>query len=211
MALDRNRIVAAAVALADRNGVDRVTMRGVGEALGVEAMSLYHHVANKDALLDGMVDAVFAEVALPQGDDWREALCRRSADLRTVLARHPWAIGLLESRAAPGPATLRHLDAVIGCLRSAGFSTELTAHAYAALDAYVYGFALQEAQLPFSGPEETEALARELAADLDPEAVPHLAAFTADHVLQPGYDFSAEFDWGLDLVLDGLSAALAAE
>jgi AcrR family transcriptional regulator len=196
--------VTAAVALADRGGLDALSMRHLADTLGVEAMSLYHHVASKDELLDAMVDAVFAEMALPPGGvEWRTALRERACSARAALARHPWAVGLLESRRSPGPATLRQHDAVIGCLRSAGFPLALTAHAYAALDSYVYGFALQEATLPFRNPRELE----EVAAALLPKlagAFPHLAELAREHVLRPGYAFADEFEFGLELLLDGL-------
>ena len=147
--LTRERVLRAAVALADREGV-AVSMRKLAKELGVEAMSLYHHVAGKNALLDGMVDHVFSEIDLPAAEQgWKAAMRQRAISARAALRRHPWAIALMESRSTPGPANLRHHDAVIGCLRQAGFSVALTAHAYSILDAYIYGFALQEASLPF--------------------------------------------------------------
>ena len=140
-------------------------MRNLGEVLGVEAMSLYNHVANKSELLDGMVDLVFGEIDLPGGEsDWRSAMRRRAISARTVLSRHRWAIGLMESRTTPGPATLRHHDAVIGSLRGGGFSVEMAAHAFSVLDSYIYGFALQEANLPFDTGEETAELAQAIMA-----------------------------------------------
>src|SRR5687767_12016392 len=158
--LSRDRVLRAAVAFADEHGIASVSMRKLGEALGVEAMSLYNHVANKDQLLDGMVDIVFSEVGLPSGDvDWKTALRQRAVSARQVLSHHRWAIGLMESRTSPGPATLRHHDAVIGCLRGAGFSVAMAAHAFSLLDSYVYGFALQEATLPFDTAEQTAELA----------------------------------------------------
>ena len=128
-------------------------MRKLAQELGVEAMSLYHHVANKDDILDGIVDVVFSEIDLPTNDiDWRAAMRQRAISARQALRRHPWATGLMESRSTPGPATLRHHDAVLGILRNAGFSIELAAHAFSVLDSYVYGFALQESSLPFQTP-----------------------------------------------------------
>lgn len=210
--LTRDRILRAAVDFADENGIATLTMRRLGTLLGVEAMSLYNHVRGKSDLLDGMIDLVFAEIELPAAElGWREALRRRTRSARAVLARHRWAIGLMESRRAPGPATLRHHDAVLGCLRGAGFSLPLTAHAYALLDSYLYGFALQEAMLPFDTPGETGDLARQILDGSPADAFPHLAEFTAQHVLRPGYDFRAEFDRGLDLLLDGLRRRFEAE
>ncbi len=208
--LTRDAVLAAAVALADEHGIGAVTMRRLGETVGVEAMSLYNHVANKEDLLDGMVDLVFGEIDLPgDGVDWRTAMDERARSVRRVLSRHRWAIGLMETRTTPGPATLRHHDAVIGCLRRAGFTVPLAAHAFSALDSYIYGFALQERELPFDTPDESAELARDLLAALPSEAYPHLTELTTQHVLRPGYDHGDEFEFGLDLLLDGLEHALA--
>src|SRR5688572_16957336 len=147
--LSRELVLRAAVALADEGGVASLTMRKLAERLGVEAMSLYHHVADKDAIFDGIVDVVFGEIELPASDgNWRAALRARAVSARAALARHPWAIGLMESRPNPGPATLRHHDAVIGCLRAGGFSIAGAAHAYSVLDSYLYGFVLQSTNIP---------------------------------------------------------------
>ena len=203
--LTRERVLHAAVALADASGSETLSMRKLGEALGVEAMSLYNHVANKEDLLDGMIDVVFAEIDLPTGwADWRAGMRQRAISARRVLSRHGWAIGLMESRSSPGRATLRHHDAVIGCLRDAGFSIELAAHAFSVLDSYIYGFALQERSLPFPTPEQTAGLAQDILASFPADRYPHLAELTARHVLQPGYDYGDEFEFGLDLILDGL-------
>jgi AcrR family transcriptional regulator len=204
--LSRERVLRAAVAFADKNGIASLSMRKLGEALGVEAMSLYNHVASKDDLLDGMVDLVFGEIDLPSGrSDWKTAMRTRAQSARQALARHPWAIALMSSRTSPGPATLRHHDAVIGSLRTAGFSSALAAHAFSALDSYIYGFALQEATLPLGETEEeTAEVARMMVQQFPRELYPHLHEFTIEHVLKPGYDYGAEFDFGLDLILDGL-------
>jgi AcrR family transcriptional regulator len=204
--LTSERVLQAAMALADREGVESLSMRRLARELGVEAMSLYHHVpGGKQALLDGMVDLVFGEIELPAADgDWKAAMRRRAVSAREVLARHPWAIILMESRRTPGPANLRHHDAVIGCLRQAGFPVALTAHAYSILDAYIYGFAVQEASLPFDTPEETAELASEMMGAFPVDAYPHLTEFAVQHVLQPGYDYGDEYRFGLDLILDGL-------
>ena len=203
--LSRERVLRAAVAFADASGIGPLSMRKLGEALGVEAMSLYNHVANKGELLDGMVDFVFSEVDLPSGGtDWKTAMRQRAVSARQALSRHPWAIGLMESRTSPGPATLRHHDAVIGSLREAGFSIEMAAHAFSVLDSYIYGFALQEATLPFETAEETAQVAEMIWSALRPEDYPYLTELTVEHVLQPGYDYGNEFAFGLDLILDGL-------
>ena len=207
--LSRERVLLAAVVFADESGIAALSMRKLGEALGVEAMSLYNHVANKDELLDGMVDLVFAEIELPAlADEWKAAMRERAVSARTALSRHPWAIALMSTRTSPGPATLRHHDAVIGCLRTAGFSVSLTAHAFSAIDCYVYGFALQEATLPLGDTsEETLQVAATMMEQVSVAQYPHLTEFTVEHVLQPGYDYGSEFEFGLDVVLDGLDNA----
>jgi hypothetical protein len=170
---------------------------------------LYNHVANKDRLLDGMVDLVFSEIGLPSGDDdWRTAMRHRAISARQALSRHRWAIGLMESRTSPGPATLRHHDTVIGSLRAAGFSIGMAAHAFSALDSYIYGFALQEASLPFDNAEETADVAQMILTHMPPDEYPHLTEMAVEHVLKPGYDYGNEFEYGLDLILDGLARAL---
>jgi AcrR family transcriptional regulator len=206
--LSRERVLRTAVALADEQGIAALSMRKLGEALGVEAMSLYNHVANKSELLDGMVDLVFSEIDLPTGDTtWKSATRQRAASAREVLSRHRWAIGLMESRTSPGPATLRHHDTSIGILRGGGFSVELAAHALSVLDSYIYGFALQEASLPFETGEQTAELAQTILEGMPADAYPHLTELTLEHVLQPGYDYGDEFRFGLDLILDGLERA----
>ena len=203
--LNRERVLSTSIALADGAGIDSLTMRRLGEELGVEAMSLYNHVTNKEDLLNGMVDAVFNEIELPaHSDDWKTAMRKRSVSFRAVLSRHPWATGLKDSGTNPGPATLRHHDRVIGTLRNAGFSIEMTAHAFSALDSYIYGFAMQEKNLPITTEEETAAMAHIMLAQLPANEYPYLAELTADHVLKPGYNYSDEFPLGLDLILDGL-------
>ena len=205
--LTRQRVIEGAVALADEVGIHPLTIRALAERLGVKPMALYHHVAGKEQIIDGMVDHVFAEIALPpEGMEWRAALRVRSRSAMDVLARHPWAAPLMETRTNPGPATLRHHDAVLACLRGGGLSIAMTAHAYALIDAFIYGFALQEAGLPFDTPEEAAAVATAMIEHFPAAEYPHLNEFTTAHVLQPGYDFSAEFDYGLDLILDALAA-----
>lgn len=206
--LTRDKVIAGAVELADEIGIDPLTIRKLADHLGVKPMAIYHHVANKEEIIDGMVDQVFAEIDLPPaGMPWQDAIRVRVRSARRVLARHSWAAPMMESRTNPGPATLRHHDAVIGCLRAGGLSTVMVAHAYALIDAYLYGAALQEAGLPFSTPEEAAMIASAMVDQFPTDAYPHLAAFTFDHVLQPGYDFGEEFEFGLTLVLDGLTAA----
>jgi AcrR family transcriptional regulator len=206
--LSKERVLRTAVLLADEGGVAALTMRKLAERLGVEAMSLYHHVANKDEILDGMVDLVFSEVDLPaNGADWRSVMRRRAVSVRDVLSRHAWAIGLMESRANPGPATLRHHDSVIGTLRQAGFSIAMAAHAFSVLDSYIYGFALQELNLPFDTTRAPDEAAGNILRQMPADGYPYLTEMAVEHVLQPGYAYANEFEFGLDLILDGLETA----
>ncbi len=210
-ALSRAAVLEAAVGLADADGLAAVSMRTVARGLGVEAMSLYHHVRNKEDMLDGMVDAVFAEFHLPRiGGDWRAELRARSVSARSVLKRHPWAVGLMDSRRGAGFENLRHHDAVLGCLREAGFSLLLTGHAYALLDAHLYGFLVQELSLAFDGEADLQELAEQLMASLPEGQLRYFREFALERALLPGYDFGDEFEIGLDLILDGLADRLAA-
>ncbi|MEU1881480.1 TetR/AcrR family transcriptional regulator [Streptosporangium sp. NPDC020072] len=206
--LNRGLVLEAAIRVADRGGVEAITMRRVAQELGVEAMSLYHHVPNKDAILDGVVDMVFAAIELPgaEGGDWREAIRARSFSARVILSRHSWALGLMDSRRDPGPATLRHHDAVLGVLREAGFTLPMAAHAVSLIDSYVSGFVLQEANLPVRTPDDVEEVAGGILRHLPAEELPYLTEMIRDHALQPGYDHTGEFGYGLDLILDALEA-----
>jgi AcrR family transcriptional regulator len=204
--LTRQRVLHAAVALADRNGVGSLSMRKLAQELGVEAMSLYHHVAKKDDVLDGIVDIVFSEIDLPEDGDWKAAMRERAISAREALRRHPWAIGLMESRSSPGPATLRDYDAVLRVLRTAGFTVEMAAHAFSLLDSYIYGFALQETSLPFETSEELVDVAQTILESLPADEYPYLTEMV-EHALQPGYAFAAEYEVGLDLILDGIARA----
>ena len=201
--LTRASVVAAALAVADEDGVAKLSMRAVARRLGVEAMSLYHHVSNKDDLLDGMVDAVHEEFHAPvPGQDWAEQMRLRSRTAREALKRHPWAVGMMDSRRTPGWATLTHHDAALGCLLEAGFSLGLTGHAFALLDAHLYGFLLQELALPFDGGgAELEEVAAGVMASIPEGTLPWFRRFTLEHALKPGYDFGDEFDVGLELVM----------
>lgn len=210
--VSRQRALAVAMELADAGGLADLTMRRLAEALSVEAMSLYHHFENKHAILDGMIDLVFQEIELPPAElPWREAMQRRASSARAVLVRHPWAISLMESRRAPGAATLGHHDAVLGSLRRGGLSVPLTAHAYAVLDSFLYGFVHTELNLPFQSSEETQEVAKEIFQSLPPGAYPHLVELTMEHVLKPGYAYAHEFEFGLELILEGLERLRLAE
>ena len=212
-ALTRERILRAAITLADRDGIESLSMRKLGTKLGVEAMSLYNHCQNKVDMLDGMVDIVFGEIDLPaSGADWQTAMRERAISARQVLLRHPWAIGLMESRATPGPATLRHHDSVLGSLRTAGFSVDMAAHAYSILDGYIYGFTLTELTLPFSTSEGAPGVAEMAGTIMEgfrPGEYPHLAEMALDRAMKPGYKYGDEFEYGLDLILDGIERARA--
>jgi len=198
------RVLQAAVALADEAGLEAFSMRGLAQGLGVVPMALYKHVANKEELLDGMVDIVFSEIELPSGDlDWRSAMRRRAISTREALKRHSWAIGMMESR-HPGPANLRNHNAVMGCLRNAGFPFEMAVHAYSVQDAYIYGFALQEKDLAFETPDSAGEAAQRIAETIGAlESYPYLVEI-ARKLPESGYDNAVEFAWGLDLILDGL-------
>ncbi|MFE7129902.1 TetR/AcrR family transcriptional regulator [Streptomyces sp. NPDC057638] len=203
--LSREHVIRTAVAVADRKGLAALSMRAIAEPLGVEAMSLYHHVSGREDILDGMVDAVFGEIDLPPRDtDWKSAIRHRADSARAVLRSHPWAVGLLDSRTTPGPATLRHHDAVIGTLRTAGFSVVMAAHAVSLIDSYLYGFVIQELSLPLQGPEEVEEVAGAILNSMPADAYPHLTELATELVLKPGYTYGDEFGFGFGLILDAL-------
>ncbi|TMG64211.1 MAG: TetR/AcrR family transcriptional regulator [Chloroflexi bacterium] len=206
IALNRERVLEAGVALADREGIEALSMRRLGQEVGVEAMSLYNHVRNKDELLNGMVDIVFSEIDLPAaGEDWPTAMRRRAISARHALKRHPWAIGLMESRAQPGPATLRHHDSVLRNLRLGGMSIEMAAHAYSLLDSYIYGFTLNEQSLPFdSSPAKVAEVAGNIMREMPAGEYPYLTEMAVEHAMKPGYDYGDEFEFGLKMIIDGL-------
>lgn len=208
--LSKQRVVIEAIRLADREGVDGLSMRRLAGALGAGAMSLYHYVASKDELLDAMIDIVFAEIELPSDEgDWKLALRRRADSARQVLARHPWAIGLMESRTSPGHANLRHHEAVIACLRKAGFSVAMATHANWLLDSYVYGYALQVVSLPFDSADELADMVEGVyLPQLPADEFPYLNE-SAAALLAAGYDPADEFIFGLDLILAALETLRA--
>jgi AcrR family transcriptional regulator len=206
--LSKDLVIRTAVALADREGLESLSMRKLADELGAGAMSLYHYVANREQLVDEMIEVVFGEIEPPSLDvDWKTALRRRAVSTREALNRHRWAVGLMEGRAKQGPASVRLHDAVLGCLREAGFSIELTIQAYSVQDAYIYGFALQEKALPFESAEESAVVAEEQNWQIEQLAAqfPYLAEVVAGHVAKVGYDFTEAFEYGLDLILDGLA------
>jgi AcrR family transcriptional regulator len=205
--LSRQRVLETAVGLADRHGIEWLSMRKLADELGVAAMSLYYYVPNKVELIDGMIDIVFGEIEPPSLElDWKTAMRRRALSTREALGRHRWAVGNMEGRTSHGPANLRLHDAVLGCLRAAGFSIEMTVHAYSVQDAYIYGFALQETDMSSETPDDFAAEAqRQMSAYAGVLAdYPHLVEVVGGHVADSGYDYATEFLFGLDLILDGL-------
>jgi AcrR family transcriptional regulator len=207
--LNRERVLDCALSLADESGIAALTIRSLATSMGTKPMSLYHYVANKDEILDGIVDMVFNEIEPPSpAGEWRDQMHRRAHAVRHALKRHPWAVGLLETRTSPGAATLRHHEATLATLRAAGFSVQMTAHAYALLDSYIYGAALQEAALPFHGPDAAAEVTTSIVKLFSDGQYPRLVEIATEHVLKPGYDFGDEFDFGLNLILDGLARSI---
>lgn len=207
--LNRERVLRAALELTDEGGLDALTMRELGRRLGVEAMSLYNHVANKDDVLDGMLDLVVAEIDLPEGGvDWREAMLRRASSARAAFVRHPWASALIDSRASSGPARLLYFEWVIGTLRRAGFSVGLALHGYSAIDSYVYGFGRQELNLSGGAAEvDHGAMAEAFLTQIPEDEFPYLREVITEFMLKSGYDEEEDFAFGLGLILDGLERA----
>ena len=202
--LSRERIVATAVGLADAGGFRSLSMRNIAEELGAGTMALYRHVANKEDLLDDMVDVVFAEMYAPAiGGAWKRELRERGTSARAALQRHPWAVGLMETRMQPGPASATHHNATMGCLREAGFGFREAVHAYNLLDSYTYGFALQEQTIPFETPEESGDMAATTVGERGDD-YPYLAEVALE-LGKRGYDYTEEFDFGLDFIIDGLT------
>jgi AcrR family transcriptional regulator len=205
--LSRERVLETAVTFADRHGLEALSMRKLADELSVAAMSLYYHVPNKVELVDGMIDIVFGEIEPPSLDvDWKTAMRRRAVSTRDALNRHRWAVGQMEGRSTHGPANLRLHNDVLGCLRAAGFSLEMTVHAYSVQDAYIYGFALQETDMTPETPEDFAAVAEQQMHDYAAVLAdyPHLVEVVGGHVAKAGYDYAGEFLFGLDLILDGL-------
>ena len=210
-ALSRERVLRTAIALADERGVAELTMRKLATELGVEAMSLYHHVANKDDLLNGMIDIVFSEIEPPSPEgDWKAELRTRAVSTLAALRRHRWAVGEMEGRSSHGSANLRIHDAVLGCLLGAGFSDAMAVHAYSVQDAYIYGFALQQTDLSSQTPLDFAAEAQRQMVEYEAALVdfPHLVRVVGGHVAKVGYDYDDEFLFGLDVILDGLERLL---
>lgn len=209
--LHRERVVRAAVDLADESGIESVTMRELGRRLGVEAASLYNHVAGKDDLLNGMADVAAAEIELPSSDiDWKEAMRRRAVSARGVFLRHRWAAALLDSVKWRGPYSLLYADRVLGTLIEAGFSPVIASWAFIGLDSYIYGFERQRSNFSQTDEVDTIEVAQEVLAAIPPGGYPSLAAVAIEYTDKP-YDEDAAFRFGLDLMLDGLERLLGAD
>jgi AcrR family transcriptional regulator len=209
--LSRERVLRAAVALADERGTEELTMRKLAKELGVEAMSLYNHVTSKGDLLDGMIDLIFSEIDSPAvGGDWKAELRKRAVSTRAALLRHRWAVGEMEGRTNHGPSNMKVHDAVLGCLRAAGFSIEMTVHAMSVQDAYIYGFALQQTDMSSQTPEDFAAEAQRQMVDYADALAdyPHLVEVVGGYVAKAGYDYDREFLFGLDVILDALERLL---
>ena len=210
--LTRERVLRAAIAFANENGIESLSMRRLGQQLGVEAMSLYNHVANKDEILDGMVEMVVGEFAMPSDDaDWRVALRETAKSAHEVLLRHPWAPALIESRVTPSPVRVRYADATIGTFRRAGFSINLAYRAQLIIDSYVYGFTLHEVNWPFTAEEQRD-VAATLRPYVEPDEYPYLTEMmefiTTARTGKDAVAYELEFDFGLDLILDSLAKLL---
>lgn len=209
--LSRELVLDRAMELADDVGLESLTMRSLAVALGVKPMSVYYYVAKKSEILDGLVDRVFAEADSArsrQDDPWQRAMRERALTMRSVLDRHRWALGLIESRTSPGSATLRHHNETLGILRRAGFSVEMAARAYALLDSYIYGFVLQESTIPVGDATTVSDVAASMVEQFESGQYPYLLEVATEVVMKPGYDFGSQFEVGLDLVILGLESWL---
>ncbi|MFG1797871.1 TetR/AcrR family transcriptional regulator C-terminal domain-containing protein [Nocardia sp. NPDC049149] len=205
--LNREKVLHTAIRLADEQGLAALSMRKLAQTLGVEAMSLYNHVANKDDLLDGIADLVVAEMAAPTIDqEWKAAMRARATSAHEVLLRHPWATGLIGSRLNVGPAMLRYIDATLGCLRTAGFSYQQADRAWNAMDSHIYGFTLQEVNFPLQ-PDEYAAAATQFLPRIPADEFPYMNALS-QLVIDGEHTGIADFDFGLTLILDGLERLL---
>ena len=203
--LSRDRVLRAAIELADAGGIESLTMRRLAHELGVEAMTLYYHVANKDDILTGMVDTVVSEIQLPPADlDWKSSLRTSAVSANEVLGRHPWAANLVLSGPGVSTARLRLMDGMLGTLRRAGFSPEMTDHAYHALDSHIMGFALWVGSMNLGSAEDVAALAANFLRELPRHDLPHLAEHVEQHMKPRNPAAEGEFAFGLDLILDGL-------
>lgn len=205
MAIKKEKVISVALQIANKDGISSLSMRKIAGKLKIEAMSLYHHFKNKDEILNALVDHVFSLISwTPDKSDWKKSVRERCVSFRKVLNKNPWAVGLMESRRNPGLETLKHHDQMLGLFRQSGFSRELTAHAYVLLDSYLYGFAVQEHSLPVSDSTDVAEVADSIFSQISPEMFPHFVEMTMNYYMKPGYSFAVEFDYGLDLILNGI-------
>ena len=201
--LSRERILRAALDLADKEGIESLSMRKLAQELGVQAMSLYNYVTNKDDLLDGIVDITIGEIEVPTlTTDWKTAMRRRANSAHKVLLRHPWSTLEIVSRVNVGLANMRYVDATLGCLREAGFSFEMADHAWNTIDSHIYGFTLQELKFPFAPTEYSQA-AKDGFALIPVHEYPYLNQLTR-HVIEGKYNGIHDFEFGLEIILNGL-------
>jgi AcrR family transcriptional regulator len=201
--LSKERVLRAAIDLADEGGIESLSMRKLAQKLGVEAMSLYHYVAKKDDILDGIVDLVITEIPVPpKEDDWKAAIREIAISAHEVLVRHPWACSLMWTTSI-SPARLRYMESILGTLRESGFSPDLTHHAYHALDSHITGFTLWQVNIPFKS-EEIAELGATFLRELPTDVYPYVAEHTEQHLMPPDPEEKSEFEFGLDLILDGL-------
>jgi AcrR family transcriptional regulator len=206
--LSREKVLSAALKMVDEGGIESLSMRNLAQTLKVEAMSLYNHVSNKEAILDGLVELVASEIAVPAvGDDWRAAMRQRARSAHAVLMRHPWATMLFVSRMNIGPTMLHYVDATIGCLRAAGFSYPMADHAWNAIDAYIYGFTLQKLNFPLD-PAQYAAAAAQFLPLIPVEQFPYLNGMSQE-VIAGRHDGLHQLELGLELLLDGLEGMRA--
>lgn len=206
--LTRELVLRAALTIMDESGIETLSMRLLGSRLGVEAMSLYNHVTNKDDILDGVLDLVVEEIAIPAVDaNWRSAMKERAVSAWVAFKRHPWASALMDSRLSSSPARLGYFDRIIGTLHRAGFSLELAARAFSVLDCYVYGFGRQRLNMASSDEKEDEKRAEAFLEIIPAQSYTYLAQM-AELSMKTGYDEDADFEFGLNLILDGLERLL---
>jgi AcrR family transcriptional regulator len=202
--LSRERVLRSAIRIADENGLEALTMRKLGQELGVQAMSLYNHVANKDDLHQGIVDIVMSEIEVPSGDDWKEALRRSAISAYETFVRHPWACSLHMATPRINDARMLWMEGVLRTLREAGFSANMTHHAYHALDSHITGFTLWLVSMPFDSREELVDMAATFIPQIPADKYPYVIEHANEHLEQPDPDEPSEFEFGLDLILDGL-------
>lgn len=204
--LRKDHVIVTAIKLADAGGIEALSMRKLGRELGVEAMALYYHFANKHQLIEGMIDRIHGEITTPlKAKDWRAEARGRAHSAFEVLLRHPWAAPIMEAGVNPGSATLQDSEGTIKCFRQAGFSIDATVHAVTVLNIYIYGAAQQYAKLPFTTTEQAAGVAKEVQSQFSAEAYPYLAEMIAEHMMKTGYNALGEFDFGLNLILDGIA------